>query len=49
MHEKSCPVSKQPELKASAVIVAPVNPVNQPIKNDEKGFVKYVKEIVNMK
>jgi len=48
MHEQSCPISKQPELKASAVIVAPVNPVNQPIENDEKGFVKYVKEIVNM-
>ena len=48
MHEQSCPVSKQPELKASAVIVAPVNPVNHPIENDEKGFVKYVKEIVNI-
>ena len=48
MHEQSCPVSKQPELKASAVIVAPVNPVNQPIENDEKGFIKYVKEIVNI-
>ena len=48
MHEQSCRISKQPELKASAIIVAPVHPVNQPIENDKQGFVKYVKEIVNM-
>ncbi|QNI49676.1 nitrate reductase [Synechococcus sp. A15-60] len=30
MHEESCPISKQPELKASAVVVAPAVSVRKP-------------------
>ena len=30
MHEESCPISKQPELKASAVVVAPAVSVVKP-------------------
>ena len=36
MHEQSCPISKQPELKASAVIVAPVMSVIKPIEQEGK-------------
>jgi hypothetical protein len=32
MHDHACPISKQPELKASAVIVAPAVSVIKPIK-----------------
>ncbi len=32
MHEESCPISKQPELKASAVIVAPAVSVVKPLE-----------------
>ena len=32
MHEQACPISKQPELKASAVIVAPAVSVIKPIE-----------------
>ena len=34
MHEQACPISKQPELKASAVIVAPAVSVIKPIEQN---------------
>ena len=38
MHEQSCPVSKQPELKASAVVVAPAVSVVKPLEQ-ERGLL----------
>lgn len=34
MHDQACPISKQPELKASAVIVAPAASMIKPIKQE---------------
>jgi ferredoxin-nitrate reductase len=36
MHELACPVSKQPELKATAVVVAPAVSVVKPIEQDSR-------------
>ncbi|PTT97717.1 nitrate reductase catalytic subunit, partial [Pseudomonas sp. HMWF031] len=34
MHDQACPISKQPELKASAVVVAPAVSVVKPSEQD---------------
>jgi ferredoxin-nitrate reductase len=34
MHEQACPISKQPELKASAVAVAPAAAAIRPLEQD---------------
>jgi hypothetical protein len=36
MHELACPISKQPELKATAVVVAPAVSVVQPIEQNSQ-------------
>jgi ferredoxin-nitrate reductase len=35
MHEQACPISKQPELKAAAVVVAPAVSVLKPLEQTE--------------
>ena len=35
MHDQACPVSKQPELKACAVIVAPAVSVVKPVEQEQ--------------
>ena len=35
MHDGACPVSKQPELKACAVIVAPAVSVMKPVEQEQ--------------
>jgi ferredoxin-nitrate reductase len=35
MHEQACPVSKQPELKATAVVVAPAVSVHKPVEQQQ--------------
>ena len=44
MHEQACPISKQPELKACAVIVAPAVSVVKPIEQND-GMVKALKRL----
>ena len=45
MHEQACPISKQPELKACAVIVAPAVSVVKPIEQND-GMVKALKRLL---
>jgi ferredoxin-nitrate reductase len=35
MHDQACPISKQPELKATAVVVAPAVSVVKPVEQSE--------------
>jgi ferredoxin-nitrate reductase len=35
MHEEACPISKQPELKAAAVVVAPAVSAVKPVEQSE--------------
>jgi ferredoxin-nitrate reductase len=46
MHEQACPISKQPELKASAVIVAPAVSVIKPIEQ-EAGRLEALRQLIN--
>ena len=44
MHDAACPISKQPELKACAVIVAPAVSVVKPVEQNG-GMVKRLKRL----
>jgi ferredoxin-nitrate reductase len=45
MHDQACPISKQPELKACAVIVAPAVSVVKPIEQ-EKGRLDALRRLL---
>ena len=45
MHDQACPVSKQPELKACAVIVAPAVSVVKPLEQ-QKGRLKALRRLL---
>ena len=45
MHDDACPVSKQPELKACAVIVAPAVSVVKPVEQ-EKGRLEALRRLL---
>jgi ferredoxin-nitrate reductase len=45
MHDQACPISKQPELKACAVIVAPAVSVVKPIEQ-EKGRLDTLRRLL---
>ena len=45
MHDQSCPISKQPELKACAVIVAPAVSVINPVEQ-EKGRLEALRRLL---
>ena len=45
MHDEACPVSKQPELKACAVIVAPAVSVVKPVEQ-QKGRLEALRRLL---
>ena len=45
MHDQACPISKQPELKACAVIVAPAVSVVKPVEQ-EKGRLEALRRLL---
>ena len=45
MHDQACPVSKQPELKACAVIVAPAVSVVKPLEQ-QKGRLEALRRLL---
>ena len=45
MHDQACPVSKQPELKACAVVVAPAVSVVKPVEQ-EMGRLKALRNLL---
>ncbi len=46
MHDQACPISKQPELKASAVIVGPASSVLKP-KEQQAGQLETLRRLIN--